>query len=110
MTTTGRRHLVLDTGALLGVERAVPRVGALLREAAAVGCRFTVPAGVVAQAWRGGPRQAAVARLLSDRSVAVTELDGRPLVPSACCRGVRAIRTSSTSMSPSPLVSSTPSW
>ncbi|MGF1647593.1 MAG: PIN domain-containing protein [Kineosporiaceae bacterium] len=76
MTTTGPRHLVLDTGALLGVELAAPRVRALLREAAAVGCRFTVPAGVVAQAWRGGPRQATVARLLSDRSVAVAELDG----------------------------------
>jgi predicted nucleic acid-binding protein len=71
----GGRHLVLDTGALVGVERAVPRVRALLREATVAGYEFAVPAGVVAQAWRGGPRQAAVARLLADRTVTVVGLD-----------------------------------
>ena len=34
-----------------------------------------MPAGVVAQAWRGGPRQARIARLLADPDVQVVVLD-----------------------------------
>lgn len=34
-----------------------------------------VPAGVVAQAWRGGPRQARIASLLSDKRTEVVALD-----------------------------------
>lgn len=36
---------------------------------------LAVPAGVVAQSWRGGPRQARVARLLGDPAVLVPPLD-----------------------------------
>lgn len=72
---TAPRHLVLDTGALLALERAAPRIRALLREALAADCALTVPAGVVAQAWRGGPRQAVLARLLNDVRVTVADLD-----------------------------------
>ena len=39
------------------------------------GLPLSVPAGVVAQAWRGGPRQARVARLLADPDVRVVPLD-----------------------------------
>ena len=68
MTTASRRRakgLSLDTGALLALERGDSRVRALLRRASETGLPLSVPAGVVAQAWRGGPRQARVARLLA---------------------------------------------
>lgn len=67
--------LTLDTGALLALERGDARVRALLRRALEVGAALDVPAGVVAQAWRGGPRQARVARLLGDPSVRVPPLE-----------------------------------
>jgi len=35
----------------------------------------SVPAGVVAQTWRGGPRQTRIARLLADRNVETPVLD-----------------------------------
>lgn len=57
--------VVLDAGALAALERRDPRLLALADElyrARAVG---HVPAGVIAQVWRGSPRQHAVGRLLS---------------------------------------------
>ena len=78
MTATGRRDvkgLTLDTGALLALERGDSRVRALLRRAQERGLPLSIPTGVVAQAWRGGPRQARVARLLADPSVHVAPLD-----------------------------------
>ena len=78
MTTTSKtsvKGLTLDTGALLALERGDSRVRALLRRASETGLPLSVPAGVVAQAWRGGPRQARVARLLADPSVHVAPLD-----------------------------------
>lgn len=69
------RQIVLDSGALLAVERAVPRVRALIREALDGGIELTVTSGVVAQVWLGGSRQAVLARLLSDRRVATAPLD-----------------------------------
>ena len=67
--------LTLDTGALIGLERGDERVRSLLQRAAADGLPLAVPAGVVAQAWRGGPRQARIARLLADPDVRVVVLD-----------------------------------
>ncbi|WP_237564180.1 MULTISPECIES: PIN domain-containing protein [unclassified Actinomyces] len=67
--------LTLDTGALLALERGDARMRALLRRATEAGMALAVPAGVVAQAWRGGPRQARVARLLGDPAVQVIPLD-----------------------------------
>jgi predicted nucleic acid-binding protein len=67
--------LTLDTGALIGLERGDERVRSLLQRAAADGLPLAVPAGVVAQAWRGGPRQARIARLLADPDVEVVVLD-----------------------------------
>ena len=78
MTTTSKtsvKGLTLDTGALLALERGDLRVRALLRRALERGLPLSVPAGVVAQAWQGGPRQARVARLLADPSVHVAPLD-----------------------------------
>lgn len=69
------RPLILDTGALVLVDRATGRGRALAEELAAVE-RLVVSAAVVAQAWRPpGTRRALLARLLSLDSVEVAPLD-----------------------------------
>lgn len=45
-----------DTGMLLAGERGQRRVWLLHRQALARGVAVAVPAGVLAQAWRGGPQ------------------------------------------------------
>lgn len=55
--------LTYDTGALLAAEHNTRARWALHRRALERGHRPTVPAGVLAQAWRGGP-QAELSRLL----------------------------------------------
>ena len=67
--------LTLDTGALIGLERGDERVRSLLQRAVTDKIPLAVPAGVLAQAWRGGPRQARIARLLADPDVHVVVLD-----------------------------------
>lgn len=52
-----------DTGALLAAEAGRRDVWALHARLLARGCRPTVPAAVLAQAWRGGP-QTQLSRLL----------------------------------------------
>ncbi|HTU07766.1 MAG TPA: hypothetical protein VMG13_19585, partial [Trebonia sp.] len=47
----------------------------LVEEALAGRVHLAVPAGVVAQAWRGGGRQARIARLLRASSTSVVPLD-----------------------------------
>jgi predicted nucleic acid-binding protein len=69
------KRLVLDTGALIGVERADRDVLSLLVRARAAGAMLTVPAGVVAQAWRNGRTQARLARFLSSSGTEVQGLD-----------------------------------
>lgn len=66
--------VTLDSGALIGLERGSERVTALLARAAQKRQPVYVPAGVVAQVWRGG-RQAQIARLLSARETTVVPLD-----------------------------------
>ena len=56
--------LTLDAGALIAYERADPRVREILAAAFARGIVPTVPAVVVAEVWRGDPKDARVARLL----------------------------------------------
>ncbi|MCH9730697.1 MAG: PIN domain nuclease [Actinomycetia bacterium] len=68
-------QLTLDAGALLALERGQRRVRALLQRAVENHVAISIPAGVVAQSWRGGPRQARVARLLGDPTVDVVALD-----------------------------------
>ncbi len=57
--------LVLDTGALIALDRNDRTVWAMLRNAADDSAQVSVPAGVVAQAWRGGNRQALLSRALT---------------------------------------------
>jgi predicted nucleic acid-binding protein len=66
---------VLDTGALIAIERGDRRMQALLDEANAVGAVLTIPAGALAQSWRGTPRQARLARLLHLDNISVVPLD-----------------------------------
>jgi hypothetical protein len=65
----------LDTGALIALESASTRMAVLVEEALAGRAELAVPAGVVAQAWRGGARQARIARLLRASSTSVVPLD-----------------------------------
>lgn len=65
--------LVLDAGALIAVERFDRSIWALLAEARERGTETFVPSTVLAQAWRGGPRSAPIARLLE--ACAVDQLD-----------------------------------
>ncbi len=62
---------VLDAGALIAIERGDPRIRATLRGPGA----HIIPAPVLAQVWRGGARQARLAKLLKDESTTVDELD-----------------------------------
>jgi hypothetical protein len=57
--------LVLDAGALIAFERGDDRVRAILNGALALSSRIIIPATVLAQAWRGGPGSALLARLLA---------------------------------------------
>jgi hypothetical protein len=66
--------LVLDAGALIAVERGDRATAALIEVGRQDGRGIIVPAGVVAQTWRSGPRQARVARLLSANEVSVEPL------------------------------------
>lgn len=65
----------LDAGALIAVERNDKRVGSLLEAAVAIGGDIDIPAAVLAQVWRGGPRQARLARLVSLKEVRFPVID-----------------------------------
>jgi hypothetical protein len=67
--------VVLDTGALIGFERNDRGVVAIVSRALEHNDQLLVPAGVVAQAWRDGRRQARLARLLGSPLREVLELD-----------------------------------
>jgi predicted nucleic acid-binding protein len=72
--TTG---VTLDTGALIALESGSQRMAVLVEEALASGSEVVIPAGVVAQAWRGGAAQARIARLLRASVTLVVALDQR---------------------------------
>jgi len=67
--------VVLDTGALIALERRDSRMIALIITVAGNEIPAFIPAGVVAQAWRGSSRQHNIARLLATDSVQVDPLD-----------------------------------
>lgn len=67
--------LTLDTGALIALERGDRRVLLRIDRALEVGLPVVIPAGALAQAWRGGPRQARLSRLLGAQGVEVEPLD-----------------------------------
>jgi len=66
--------LVLDAGALIAIERGDRDTAAVIEVARQESRAVIVPAGVVGQAWRGGGRQARLARLLNARDVVVEPL------------------------------------
>ncbi len=66
--------LVLDAGALIAVERGDRATAALIEVARRQSRPIIVPAGVVAQVWRDGSRQARIARLLTASQVSVDAL------------------------------------
>lgn len=80
--------LVLDTGALIAVERADRSALAIMEAARRQGRGFLVPAGVVAQAWRNGPRQARLARFLGARDVDVEVLSESGAKAAGVLRGL----------------------
>ncbi len=70
------RGFTLDTGALIALERGEERIDALLaRTLGLPDAAIHIPAGVLAQAFRGGPRQARLARLLKHPQTSVVPLD-----------------------------------
>src|SRR5580698_7786701 len=73
-TRTAAR-IVLDTGALIALERGDKRMIALVHRALAQGRAFRVPAGVVGQAWRNGRVQVTLARFLRSEEVEIVPLD-----------------------------------
>lgn len=64
-----------DAGALIAHERHSRFVDLVLARAREQGETVSIPAGVVGQVWRGGARQARLARLLWDRTVEIVTLD-----------------------------------
>jgi len=67
--------LVFDTGALIALERRDKRIASIVETAVEEKIRIVVPAGVLAQAWRGTPRQHAIGQLLKSKAVTVAPLD-----------------------------------
>jgi hypothetical protein len=68
-------NLVLDAGALIGIDRDDRRVAGLIELGRRAGADLTTVAPVVGQAWRDGARQARLARALAMIDVRVVELD-----------------------------------
>jgi len=66
---------VLDTGALIALERGDKRIIALLQRALTQRRTLRVPAGVVGQAWRDGRLQVTLARFLQSEEVEIVPLD-----------------------------------
>lgn len=80
----------MDAGGLIAVEQRDRRLRLVLDEAQRAGWTVVVPVGPLAQVWRGGPRQALLARFLSvSDHVEIVEWD----VPAARAAGVLCGRT-----------------
>jgi hypothetical protein len=74
----GARHLrpiVLDAGAFIAFERNDAAVRTLIELALKHGAVLHTPAGVVAQVWRDGSKQARLSRLLGSGFLRVQALD-----------------------------------
>lgn len=69
--------VTFDAGALIAFERGDRRLLALVDRLLARRERIIVPAGVLAQVWRDGRRQARLARFLASPIVQVEPLDDR---------------------------------
>lgn len=75
MGTEPAGSVVLDAGALIAIERLDRRVLVLCATAQEADHEVVVPAGAIAQVWRGGAPQARLARLLRARGTTVEVLD-----------------------------------
>lgn len=69
------RPVVLDSGALIAFERNDRRVRRLIELAVEHDRELHVPAGVVAQVWRNGARQARLACLIGSDALEIQNLD-----------------------------------
>jgi predicted nucleic acid-binding protein len=69
------RTLVLDAGALIGVERGSEIVAVMVEQAHEGGGDTVIPASVLAQVWRGGPKAARLARLIAASAVDTLDED-----------------------------------
>jgi predicted nucleic acid-binding protein len=63
------RDIILDTGALIDVERGGKTVIALAKQAHKLGGDTVIPASALAQAWRGGPRSAPLAKVIDGSEI-----------------------------------------
>lgn len=72
MAGAGRGRLILDSGAVIGWSRGDDRVRQHVREALKRGAVTTIPVVVLAETLRGGPRDAAVNRVVKAVGVAPT--------------------------------------
>lgn len=68
-------RMVLDAGALIGVDRSDRRVAGLLALGRRAGADLVTTAPVVAQVWRNGARQVNLARALAMIDVVTMDLD-----------------------------------
>jgi hypothetical protein len=69
--------LTLDAGALIAFERNDRAIVAIIARAYEQKIRLATAAGVVAQVWRDGRRQARLARLLGSQLIEIESLDDR---------------------------------
>lgn len=69
--------LTLDTGALIAIETGSRRMALLVDRAVAAEVELAIPAGVIAQAWRGGARQVRIAKLLQLQVTSIVALDAK---------------------------------
>ncbi|WP_175647902.1 PIN domain-containing protein [Nocardia donostiensis] len=69
--------IVLDTGALIGIEKRDARTAALIQAAIHARQRITLPATVLGQAWRNSSRQHPLTRLLAADGLHIADLDRR---------------------------------
>jgi hypothetical protein len=75
MASLQRPTLTLDAGALIAIERNDATLVKVLAVAVSDRIPILIPAGALAQAWRGTSRQARIAKMLQDPAVNVVPLD-----------------------------------
>jgi len=63
------RNLIFDAGALIGLERGSRMVVAMAKQAQEHGGSTVIPATVLAQVWRGGPKAARLVRLVAGSKI-----------------------------------------
>lgn len=69
------KSIVYDAGALIALERRNPKMLALTQALIAHNASAHVPAGVLAQVWRGSSRQHPIGKLLKASAIRVHTLD-----------------------------------